>query len=220
MKTFQQFDIQLKGNQPISVVEQIETRLIDNWLRDKNAEDETIGFDDTPLYCFKRLSSDDIPTASVWLTEKSPGLLSLSNVLPTEIGKLSYDEYNTIVSEFYEKMVKPFEDKMHLKAILTSPEIQHKDFLSAESSKLFRNFSYSANKLAGYLFSLDQQRWFSFIVSTHQKREALDPSLLERFLREEGWSSDWAIKLSSEYELARNILSYYKKYQENVTHTI
>lgn len=116
-------------------------------MRDIRSEEETIVFGETPLYCFKRLFRSEIPSASVWLTEKTPpGILSVSNVLPTEMGQLSYDEYNTIVSEFYEKIVQPIADKILIEATLTSPEILLKDFLSTESSKLLRTFSSFSNK--------------------------------------------------------------------------
>jgi hypothetical protein len=220
MKTFQQLDIYLKGNKPIFVIEQLEAHLINNWLRDKSVEDKNNTFDETPLYCFKRLPINEITNVSLWLMEKKEGILSVSNILPTEIGQLSYDEYNTIISEFYEKIVKRLEDKISIEAKLTSPEIRLKDFLSIESFKLLSTFSSYANKSTGYLFSLDQQRWFSFILSSHKNHETLDSTLLERFLQEEGWSYDWAVKLSNEYELARNLLNYYQKDQENVAHPV
>jgi len=211
MKIFQELYINLQDYDRASFIEQLEKHLITGWSRETSRE-HRVGPNQLSIFrfnCFKRLARDneDVPSALLWLTEKTPTQLSVSNIIPTEIRELSCDEYNQILSEFHDKMVKPLADELQITVELTKPEIRLEDKLP-KSFKLFKNFSRLANKTTGSAYPSVRERWFDFIISTHQHQEQLDSDYLKGFLKEEGWSDTQTFQLSMEYEFAREFLNH------------
>lgn len=222
MKIFQELYINLQNYNRASFIEQLEKHLITGWSRETSRE-HRVGPNQLSIFrfnCFKRLARDneDVPSALLWLTEKTPTQLSVSNIIPDDgkIRELSCDQYNQILSEFHDKMVKPLADELQITVELTPPEIRLEDKLP-KSFKLFKNFSRLANKTTGSAYPSDRERWFDFIISTHRHQEKFDSDDLEGFLKEEGWSEDQAFKLSMEYELAKELLNH-QETQYHVAH--
>jgi len=217
MKIFQELYIDLQKTDRIFFIEQLEAHLTTGWLRDTLAE-QTGGDGHSVTYCFKRAATENWPEVLVCLVEDTLKRLYVSNVFPTTPGQLSYDQYNQILSEFYTNMVSPLATQFQIHVQLTAPEIQLKDYLSESSCQLFKTFSNFANKAMEGLSSLAKKRWFDFILATHRGREPLPAKMLERFLREDGWSVNQAMKLADDYELTRELLTYQEEHHDPVTH--
>jgi hypothetical protein len=222
MKIFQELYINLQDYDRASFIEQLEKHLITGWSRETSRE-HRVGPNQLSIFrfnCFKRLARDneDLPNALLWLTEKTPTQLSVSNIIPDDgkIRELSCDQYNQILAEFHDNMVKPLADELQITVELTPPEIRLEDKLP-KSCKLFKNFSRLANKTTGSAYPLDRERWFDFIISTHRHQEPFDSDDLKGFLKEEGWSGDQTFELSMEYEFARNFLNHLEN-QPHVAH--
>jgi len=108
--------------------------------------------------CLAR-DNEDVPSALLWLTETTPTPLFVSNILPDDgkIRERSGDQYNQILSEFHDKMVKPLADELQITVEFTPPEICLEDKLP-KSFKLFKNFSRLANKTTGSAYPSDRKR--------------------------------------------------------------
>jgi len=207
MKTFIELYIRLKDSSPETYFKLIEDNLSKDWTHKKIEIDDAFR-DDTPTSCYQYSKNENLPGAFLYLTEKETNLLFVSNIIPIEIGRLSYDEYNAIIMDFFENVVKPLQAKINVEIEITKAEITINDILSSECSKLFKAFSVCANKSTGSSHSLDQKRWFSFIKCVEKNSEKIDPDIVQKLLINDGWSEDKAIELSLEFEFAISLLDF------------
>ncbi len=215
MKTFRELYIRLIDSSPENFFKLIKDNLNENWKYKKIDVDEAL-LNDTPTSCYQYSGNKNLPDALLYITEKEIGLLYVSNIIPVEKGHLLYDEYNAILLDFFENVIKPVKEKSNarIETELTEPEITNNDILSSECSKLFKAFSLYANKSTGSLHPADQERWFSFIMCINKNSEKIDPDILKRLLIDDGWAEDKAIELSSEFEFAISLLNYHDKAEE------
>lgn len=218
MKTFRELSIKLRDGSVESFFRLIEDNLSGNWTQDNMELDPTLLAltDNIPKFsCYRYSESENLPEAYLYLTEKDANLLYVSNIVPVEMGQLSYDEYNAIIIDFFENVLKPIKEKIDVEIEITTPYISLDDILSLECSKLFKAFSRSANKSTGSSHPLDQKRWFSFIMCVDRNEEEIDSNLVQNLLIDDGWPEEKAFELSLEFESAMSLLKFYHEAEES-----
>ena len=208
MKTFRELYIHLSDTSPGTFFKLIEENLSRNWIY------KEMEFDDTSLSCYQYLKNQDLLEAYLFITEKETNLLHVSNIIPVESGQLSYDEYNAILLDFFEHIVKPVIEKVNVKIELTDPEITLNEILSSECSRLFAAFSKFANKSTGSSNPADQEKWFSFIKCIDENSEKVNPDTVQKLLIDDGWPENKAIELALEFEFALSLLNFHHKDEE------
>ncbi len=213
MKTFIELYIRLEDSSPDTFFKLVEQNLSENWSHKKIELDEAL-LDDTPISCYQYSKNKNLPGAFLYLIEKETSLLYVSNIIPTETGRLSYDEYNAILTDFSENVIKNIQEKINVSAEMTKPEITINDILSSECSELFKAFSVYANKSTGSSHPADQKRWFSFIKCVDKSSEKIDPDIVQKLLIDDSWPEDEAIELSLEFEFAISLLKFHHEAEE------
>jgi hypothetical protein len=129
--------------------------------------------------------------------------------VPCHQHQLSYQEYNAILEEFSERLLRPHSERVGLRVELTETQADLDDWLSAEAAERLRRFSACANKSTGASHASDRERWNDFVVAAHRDRSSLSASTLRRWLIEvEGWPPEVASQLAIEYNYGRELLAF------------
>jgi hypothetical protein len=206
MKVFRDLAITGPSENLAEFISNIEPLLDDGWLRLRERERELLP---TKFVCFSCSAKEDRAAAYLYLTYHAPTHLYVSNIVPKEIGQLNFDQYNRVLSEFYERFAK-IAAKEPLVVTLSSDEKNVADWLPSEGAALLTAFSHGANKSTGSGHPMDRKRWFRFLVYTHRLGAPSIQYFLERwFLEEENWPEDKVQKLMSEYEFGIDLLEFY-----------
>jgi hypothetical protein len=136
----------------------------------------------------------------------------VTNIVPSQIGELSIDCYNSVLKDFVVHVVEPARRTVDFQIDITSARQSLNDWVSSDVAEALRRFSGSANKSTGSSHPLDLQRWFRFIVVSHREPEKLGTDRLIRWLVEvENWPEEKAYDLAIEYEFGLGILEAYDK---------
>ncbi len=145
-------------------------------------------------------------------SSEKPGTLYVSNVVPDETGRLTHEEYNAILKEFFDCFVVPVAKKLQVQATITPENRNIEEWLSPDSFRKLQIFSQMANKSTGSAHPLDQKRWFDFVIASVNNSDKLDSTLLGRWLVEEaGWSDKVAESLCIEFEQQTGLLKQYRE---------
>ena len=158
------------------------------------------------------------------------GELSVGNIVPIEKSELSIDEYNAVLLQFYNDIIKPYKESgTDLDISEPSDDVfDPTSIITKEALAKLKSFCNLANKSTGSSHPSDQERWFDFICQTVDDDKMFDYSTLADFLQDESywgkkpedflgvmgnyaWDEEHANELASEYESACEILCYYKK---------
>lgn len=160
----------------------------------------------------------------------SGGKIQVGNIIPLEKSKLSIDEYNAILMEFYNDVIFPYKNSYNRYIDISGPTNDTFDPLSVISKEALQKlklFCNAANKSTGSSHPCDQERWFEFICQTVDDEKMMDYTTLAKFLsdenywgfKEEGfigviggfaWDEETSYELASEYESLCQIVMYYK----------
>lgn len=155
--------------------------------------------------------------------------LMVGNIVPTEKSQLSVEEYNAVLVQFYDDVIKPYKER-GTELDITQPSDDIFDptsIISNEALRKLKLFCNAANKSTGSSHPCDQERWFDFICQTVDDERIFDYSTLANFLQDEtywgkkseefigvigsfAWNEEHAYELAGEYERACEILQYYK----------
>ncbi len=192
-----------------TVLEEISTIEPDKWARDLVREKEVPSFSGQSMFCFKRYAEDGLD-AHLWITERKQHQFYVSNIVPIEVSQLSIDDYNDVLMEFFDLGIKDIVEGLGGIVELTTDEYHIEDELGQECAQKLRKFSSAANKSTGNTHPLDQERWFDFIVSAFNYKNQIDPSDIEKFLVQDGWSEDFAIELACQFSQSINLLEFYE----------
>jgi hypothetical protein len=211
VKVYQELAIgPLTETQEDQLILRIVGQLSGGWSRDVAREEEMRRQIVEKLYCFACTAQGERKAASLYLAHPgypSGALLRVSNIVPSEIRELGYDQYNYILREFHGNFVKPAGDALDIRVELSSPEQTLESWLGQQSAGLLRAFSHGANKSTGSSHPMDRRRWLDFLIAIHRAREDLDSGLLERWLvEEERWPDDIASDLISQFEFSQDLL--------------
>lgn len=211
LEIFRELYIRGDAAQLAATIDGIEQSLPDGWLRHRWFEGRirTIGPEAAPVYCFVCAGDDRHPSASLFLTEFEPGTLFVSNIAPNPLGQLAPREFNAILEEFCERIVRPCAERTGVSVELTADRADLGDWLSETAVRKFRAFTTHANKNTGSAYPPDQERWLDFLVTAHREESRLDADTLRRWLIEvESWAPEVADQLAGEYAFGGLVLSY------------
>lgn len=203
-------DLTLKGAEEEldQVVEKIESLLTDGWTRDRELERKVPN-----KVVFRCTESEQRRGAAVWLSSSAKGTRNVSNVTPSkETGRhsLSDQEYNEIVSEFYDRFVVPATAGTSVEPVLGKAARQLEDYLSPGTADLLRDFSDNANPSTGASHPSDEIRWHEFVIAAHREGAELSASTLRIWLMEHGeWDQEGADDLAVLYDYERDLLKQY-----------
>lgn len=158
---------------------------------------------------FQRGGDADLPPAGLTLLANHDGYY-VPNIVPLEVGELTYTQYNAILADFIARVVEPIAARYDYEIETTEPRQTLEDWVSNDTVVKLRHFSRLANKSTGASHPMDERRWFDFIIAVHRAGERLDADLLARWLHEaDGWGQDSAHRLASNYEKSLGLLQYY-----------
>jgi hypothetical protein len=192
-------------------VAEVDRSLNGGWFRDVETEKQLAALL-TPICrstCFGCFAGGDELGATVVLTLKDPETLYVANVIPHSRRRLDHDQYNRVVTEFYDRFVRPAAATIGAVADLTDSQADLQHWLSPIAAEKFGYFSSCANKGTGASHPLDRERWNDFVLAAHQERSTLDASTLRRWLVEvEYWPPEVADQLAIEYQYGRELLAY------------
>lgn len=209
MRVFRNLNIYVGKEQTDLFVQKIESILDDGWIRDTEAEKGSDEFGKYGFVYFTCTAKDNRNAALLALVHRDDNMLYVSNIVPKEKHELSYDEYNYILQEFYNRFVCPVSQETGIKSELTSSDEDIGDWISEPSLQKLKCFSVAANKSTGSSHPLDKRRWLDFLVTVHQEHRNLHSSQLQRWLIEvEDWPEDIAVDLAIKYEFAMDLLDF------------
>lgn len=158
---------------------------------------------------FRHEASDQLPAAGLTLWGRNGGYY-VANIVPLETGKLSYAQYNSILTDFVDSVARPVCDRLGVGIELSSDNQSLEDWTTENVATCLKRFSAAANKSTGASHPMDQRRWFGFLVASHRSGAELDVETLTRWLHEvDGWDEETAYQLAGDYQSALALLTYY-----------
>lgn len=179
------------------------------WSRAKDAEERAKSGLDREFYYYLRASAEGRVGAMVAIYRRDAETLYVSNVVPSDSGRLEHDEYNAILREFCEQALQRVETKFPTAFVLAGEDLDLGRLMSTAAFAKLQTFSAAANKSTGSAHPLDLDRWFDFLVELHTGKHRLDTASLGRWLTEvEGWSEEQAADLRQEFAFALGLLRY------------
>jgi hypothetical protein len=209
MKVYRDLTLALSGKTKEQIIGQVDSVLPPIWIRDKEQEkylDQRAG--DEKQYAYSTIKNPDLPNARLWLATNPEGELYVSNIVPDEMGRLSMEEYNSILMSF----VNVLKRDSTIVFELTDDEKSLEDTVPGDVADKLRRFSDLANKSTGYSHPCDFDRWLDFVISYHkcECEPALD--LIQRWLNEEaGWTYEKAFELICQLEYSFALLEKYDR---------
>jgi hypothetical protein len=212
MQVFRELSIRGEPEQLAATAEAVLSSMTGDWARDAETEERTrrgyLG-GARHVYCFHCKKRGQRPAATLFLMDRDQKTYSVVNIVPDEVDRLSYAEYNSILEEFFRQFVQPATARTGARAEMTEAEADLERWLSPETVEKLRLFCLAANKRTGSSHPTDRERWYDFIVSAHREGAEFDSSTLARWLHEAGeWDEEWSDKLAIEYEFARGLLAH------------
>lgn len=207
MKTFGELQVRLNGMTPGEFGDRSEAVAGLGWSRDRSKDEEMRRTGGGTWFTFALTAHESLPPAILFLTDRSPGILYVPNVISPARDRLSYDDYNGILFSFRDGVLEPVRRQSPITYELTGLTIDLATELPGDTYKRLRAFSALANKSTGSSHPIDRERWLDFLVSLVQSGTDLKSSTLARWLvEEEGWDQERAWRLSEEYEFGRELL--------------
>jgi hypothetical protein len=211
MQVFRDMILHGEPQRLVSLMDEVEKSLPTGWFRDKALEANlrSVPPGMKHFFCFVYDRDDRFPSSSIFIIEEPPGFLRVSNIIPRKKYQLSNEEYNAILEEFCEQIVRPRADGKGVDVQLTKGRADLSDWLSETAAEKLRTFSKNANRRAGYLLPQDHERWLDFILTAHRDAKRRDAPTLRRWLVEiEGWSPEIAEQLAGEYAFGGELLTF------------
>lgn len=159
--------------------------------------------------------------------------IKVGNIIPLEKNELSVDEYNSILMEFYNDVIKPYKEAgTDLSISQPSDDIfKQLTVISKDALEKLDKFCRMANKSTGSSHPCDKERWLDFVCQTVDDGKIFETTTLATFLQDENywgekpkdfigvmghyaWDEEKAYELALEYEILCEALQYYKNSRE------
>lgn len=207
MKVFRDLYIRLNGARIEDLIEQFTAHCGDHWDRALDREKDA-GSMGEKAFSFEHTAGDGLERAGLSLFQKEGNTWYVPNIIPLDSSQLSHDQYNKILENFLDTIVRPSIAGLQVTAELTGDVLFLKDVVGEDVAALLHSFSVLANKSTGSSHPCDRNRWFDFLIAVQRKRISLNTDLLIHSLMEDGWSEDRAHDLAIEYEFAIGLLDY------------
>lgn len=207
MKTYGELQVRLNRLTPDEFGDRAEAAATNGWARDHSKDEEMRGSGDGTWFTFTLAHHPVLPPAFLFLTQKSPGLLYVANIISPARDRLDYDEYNAFLKSFCEDVLSRVQPPNAIEFDLTGTTIDLATQLPPEVYQRLRTFSVAANKSTGSSHPYDRERWMDFLIEAVEAHAPLGPHALSRWLVEEGqWDPEQASRLAEEYEFGRELL--------------
>lgn len=227
MKTYRELYFKGMPQNLSEFVKEIKKYAVGDWKVEKTS-------DRWKDYLFIGYSGDIVDKAriSIYIGDiATDDQINVGNIIPLEKNELTIDEYNAVLTKFYEDVVKPYEKanaNIGLEIIYqNNDDFEATSVISEEALKKLKLFCNAANKSTGSSHPCDRERWFDFICQTVDDGRMFDSTTLADFLQDEGywgkkpdgfigvmgsyaWDEEHAYELASEYESLCEFLQYYK----------
>lgn len=206
MQTYK--DVFISGDRHFDIskfIEDVTNNLNESWKRVYEEDSKPSG---EQAFSFQRSSDPVLPAAGLRIFRKNEGEWFIPNIVPIEYGQLSYEEYNQVITEFYEKFLTVAAEKHPITLEITSGELKAENVLGSSGARLLQTFSDSANKSTGAAHPNDRERWFNFIIEVSRLKKCVDTYDFQRLLEHHGWSSEQAISLSLQFEFGHDLLNH------------
>ncbi|MHA3104536.1 hypothetical protein [Acinetobacter sp. ANC 3791] len=211
MKTFRNLYINLNGVKLENFIHNLESISNTPWIRRKDKE--KVLSEESHILCFESQESETLPPTILFLCpQRNNQTWWVSNIIPTEIGQLTHDEYNLALMSFYEQLIKPAVNNTTITIEITSDIVTIESVSGNEVANALRRFSSAANKSTGSSHPLDQQRWFDFLIVANQAETKPDVTLVIETLKELEWSEERAYELGLQFEFAESLLTYFREH--------
>ncbi len=200
----------------VATVAEIEKTLSDGWSRNQQVENKIrpgarLRPDDL-CFCFECGPTACRRGASLVLMRDRNGNLSLSNIVPDKLGRLTYDEFNYILEEFLQKFAKPAAAKTGVAIEVTSGVVTIDDWFSKETADKLRHFLTLSH--GNTIRTDDHERWMDFLISAHRESAQVHGDVLARWLEEDARCDEVdANHLGIEYQRSQELLRYQGQYQ-------
>lgn len=122
------------------------------WTRDWAAEEQTRSapvLAPRPTYCFRCIQTGQRPSAMIVLTQSGAGTFVVANILPLSKHQLPTREYNTVLEDFYEQLIRSYTETHGITAKLSNDRVDLEHWMSPDTAELLRSFSACANQGTG-----------------------------------------------------------------------
>ncbi len=210
MIVFRELFLDAEPGNILKMVDAVEQSLNEGWRRDFDAErrlkERSIG--DDAIYCFACEADGRRAAARLFLKQQGVGTFLVTNIIPSQSGQLSHAQYNAILEEFHDDFVVPAAKRFGVRVRMTADQQGLDAWLSQEAIERLEAFSTLANRTTGSTQSHDRDRWFSFLLKTHEEESRLDPAMLTHWLESQFWDPDIARDLAVEYQRGRDLLAF------------
>jgi aspartokinase-like uncharacterized kinase len=192
MKKLRELIISVSADTTKEFLDAVDAALTHGWSRDRRAEDAAY------YTCDRRA---DREPARLLIARKDSETMYVSNVLAVQGDKLSCDEWNAVVVDFNERVLRSICGKFSASWQVTSDVLHVEELMSADAFRCLKEFLVAANISDGNIHPLDRERWNDFLIAVHRGGGELHAHELMRWLTEEkGWSENVAHRLAGEFE--------------------
>lgn len=185
-----------------------------NWVHDVQTEEKllrhSLQSDDVIQFSYKGL---DKPQATLTLWQQGNGY-AVTNIVPLEKSQLNVEEYNLLLQDFVDSLVKPAQAQIKIE--ITEPVRQLDSWISKNAADALRRFSTAANKSTTNSHPSDAKRWETFVVAVYLGKARLSTDTLTQWLVEiDGWDEQSAQDLAIDYEKGLSLLETYDRLRGN-----
>lgn len=211
MKTFKK--IEIKGNikDLIQLLEEIKIKKHQNFTYISEKSDDYASMISLPKNCTATFLSNEIENAIVYIwIVISDNLLYISNITPNKSGQLTYEQYNFIISKFYDEVIKP-QKTNDIIIDISKDNLSIEDLAGIETYRKLKKWIDSANPSTLNTNPFDFKRWCDFIFTAHSNKSDLTSSQFERYLIEDEkfYDEELVSKIAIEYEYSLDLLKEY-----------
>ena len=142
--------------------------------------------------------------------------LIVANIISSMMANLDENRYNIVVEAFSSAVKVCLVD--NVKEMLSSSEYAMEQHLSQDSFNALENWVEICPKNSPFGNSLDEERWFKFILSVKNEKERPAASVLGRWLSEDKeWPVEFDDKIEEveeKYSYSLSLLKYYDSQNE------
>jgi hypothetical protein len=155
------------------------------------------------------------PEVLIGFTSEAADTWEVHNVVPTQVGEISVEQYNRALLDFYDAHIRPHEGTPGLTAAPPRGEHDLSEYMGEEGVRLLEWFSGAANMSTGSSHPMDFRRWLDFVVYCHMKKVSVPGDLFVSALVDDmEWPDDTASELFGQYETFREVLERYDELRQ------
>ncbi|MFW1747850.1 hypothetical protein ACG9XW_16815 [Acinetobacter guillouiae] len=211
VKTYKDVFIEFDNHNQLSdYIDEITKNVLFPWKRNFEREKDGSAFAKEPFFCFEREVDELNLACGLTIFFKDQKKLYIPNIVPIESGQFTVDQYNSLLSEFYNNYLVVYAVKHNIQTSITNDVLSDEEILGSNTASCLRRFSNLANKSTGSCHPRDRERWYEFIKCAFDSSriKTINSELLQQVLNEQGWSEDRAVDLVIEYEFGLGLLEY------------